>query len=187
MKKALLIFLSLISCSLFAQDKESMYASLEYSEFDGYSGYGYSISFEKSIYDYFAVEISLTNLNGNNFPKKFNSYEYTSGFEWFDKTRVIDLSLKPHITFINNSRHFFSFFGGIGIMKLNSDTFFANQYVSGNFTKISRSLGFQYKFYTTSKYFVGVKITELQALSNTNLNGLVDYSISGGIIIGKQF
>lgn len=188
MKKRILITVtSLIALTLQAQEKNAMYGGLEYSEFDGYNGFGYSISFEKNILSYLAVEVSLSNFNGSNFPENFNSEEYDANtFNWFDKTKMIDLSVRPHITFINTRRNFLSFFVGIGIMRLESDIFFSDQYVYEKFHRISRSLGFQYKYITNSNYFIGLKITQLQSLTQIQ-SAAVDYSTSGAIILGKRF
>lgn len=188
MKKKIIIILSLITLNLQAQEKNALYGSLEYSEFDDFSGFGYSVSYERNVFSYLSVEVSLSNLNGNNFPNNFNSGEYnTSGFHWFDKTKIIDLSVRPHITFINNNHNFLSFFVGIGVMRLESDIFFSDNYISKRFHRFSRSLGFQYKYITNSNFFIGLKATQLQSFSGKNLNSFVDYSTSGAIIIGKRF
>ena len=187
MKKLIITIIGLIALNVQAQENNALYGGVEYSEFDGYNGFGYSLSYERNIFSYLAVEVSLSNLNGNNFPDGFNSGKYNpKDFHWFDKTRMIDLSVRPHITFINTQPNFLSFFVGIGIMRLEADIFFSDQYVSERFHRISRSLGFQYKYITNSNYFIGLKVTQLQSLTAIH-NGTVDYSTSGAIILGKRF
>lgn len=187
MRLTIILTLCLWGLTAHSQNPNSLYGSVEYSEFDGFGGLGYVLSYERNIYSFLAVEVSLSNYNGNSFPNEFMSSDYTDTFVWFDKNQIIDLSIRPHITFINTQRNFLSFFVGIGYMKLNSDTYVGNEYYSGRLNRVSRSLGFQYKYFTKSDFFIGLRATEHQAISKKNLKGLIDYSVSGGIIIGKRF
>lgn len=193
MRISIAIFIFSISI-VSSQTKELFSLGGGFAHFDSSDGLELNMSFFKEINTVLGVELKSAYANTSEFPKVYNLYEQLEETYWYSKSSIYNLSIQTHLIFINEKRHFFSFYGGIGFMFINtvdnsnyvisSDEVIFNSTIN-SYSTFSNSLGIRY-IYFFNKLGVGFNANYVSRLKDdSNYFGQHNYRTLGLFLTRK--
>lgn len=194
MKKLILLFTILIYSTCLAQE-DNIYLKGGLANFDETDGFNLEVSYNKPINKFLDIELSLSYARTSDFPKDYKFSENLFNNYWYSKSSVLGITPQLNFVFIRSNKHYFSFYGGIGLMFIESfDNI--NTHVSQNSfifqsradarTSFSKSIGLKYLFYI-NKYGFGVDAKLLSPIKSKDSFFGQDNYRSLNFIIAKKF
>lgn len=109
-----------IASHVFAQQNESVAFGAGFAHFDSTDGFEMNVSYASTINRYLGFEFKVNYARTNDFPKIYKFPEQTSENYWYSKSTIFNLSPLMHLIFINEQKHHFSFYAGVGLMYLDT-------------------------------------------------------------------
>lgn len=206
--RVLLITLLFHSFSSFSQEQRSSVSLTGYYvDFDDYlSGMGFSVGYQYKLNDYLVIEGNLAHVRGDSFPDDYyyNTTDTTPTADvWYTKTSMINAGVNLHLTFINGTHNYFSFYAGIGCIWLDGTDFMkatipvlvngqevnvvSADLLSEKTSYVSRSLGLQYKYKFSNGFQFGADLNITQTFKGENNYILPDNYRAIGLTISKSF
>lgn len=198
MIKITLVTITLLNIFYFSYGQTNDKLNFRYglAHFDDIDGKNFGLNYSRQINTYFDLSVDVSYGTASDFPNDY-SLENSFGFsDWYSKSNILDASIQPSLVFIRTSRHYFSFFVGLGIMNINAVdviTFSYNEFenfVSADVvqrTTMSRSLGITYDYSFFKQYAIGLYISMLQPIKDdASFTGLDNYR-SLSLTLSKKF
>lgn len=160
--------------TLSSQTKEMFILGGGFAHFDSSDGFEINMSFFKEVNSILGVELKSSYANTNEFPRVYNLFEQLEDTYWYSKSSIFNFSIQAHLIFINEKRHFFSFYGGLGYMFINtvdnsnyvvsSEEVLFNSTIN-SYSTFSNSLGIKY-IYFFNKFGIGFNANYVSRLKD---------------------
>jgi hypothetical protein len=194
MKKIIILFL-FISTTTIAQKNENISIGASFAHFDDTDGFEVNMAYYSSINRYLGLEIKVNYAKTNDFP---NIYRFSNQIDqnyWFSKSSIFNIAPNLHLVFIDEKNHHFSFYGGIGLLFLDTadNTNFITNPNEFNFessvesySTLSKTIGLKYTYFIKN-YGFGLDAKLISPVKNNDDYFGQDNFRAIGIFITKQF
>jgi hypothetical protein len=185
----------LITSKSFAQKSENFTIGSSFAHFDDTNGLEINMSYFSNLNRYLGLEFKINYARTNDFPEIYKFSEQLSQNYWYTKSTIFNITPLVHFIFINEQKHHFSFYGGIGIMfidagdntnmLLNPNEFYFESRLE-SYSTTSRTIGIKYIYYFKN-YGVGFDANLVQTLKNNEKYFGQDNFRALGLLITKRF
>ena len=194
MKKILLILI-LVASESFAQKNENFSLGASFAHFDDTNGFEINMAYYSKINRYLGFEFKINYAKTSDFPNVYRFSEQLTENYWFTKSTIFNATPNLHFVFIDEKKHHFSFYGGVGILFVDAadNTNFTTNPNEFNFessldsySTISKTIGIKY-IYFIKNYGVGFDAKLISPLKNNDQNFGQDNFRAIGLFITKRF
>lgn len=178
-----------------AGQEESIYLKGGFAHFDDTDGVEVSLSYNRKLNRYLDVEVNFSYARTSNYPSNYNFLAYTDKNYWYTKSNVYGITPLLNIVFIREPKHYFSFYGGIGVMFIDTadsanlpveQNGFIYQAQVESQTALSKSIGLKYLFYVHTFGF-GLDAKLLSPIKRNDAYFGQDNYRSVNLILSKTF
>lgn len=154
--KKIIILILFISTTAIAQLNENISIGSSFAHFDDTNGFEINISYYSRINRYLGVEFKMNYAKTSDFPAVYRFSEQINQNYWFSKSTIFNVTPNLHLVFIDERKHHFSFYGGIGLMFIDTadnTNFITNpnefnfESSSESYSTISKTIGIKYAYY----------------------------------------
>lgn len=194
MKKIILIFL-LIYVPLSAQLNEKFSIGAGFAHFDDTNGFEANMAYYFSLNRYLGLEIKVNYAHTSDFPKSFRFSEQINQNYWYSKSTIFNATPNLHLVFVDEKKHHFSFYAGIGLMFIDTadNTNFItdmNEFnyesISESYSTFSKTLGIKYTYFVNN-YGLGFDAKLISPLVNNETYFGQDNFRGIGLFLTKRF
>jgi hypothetical protein len=194
MKKIILIFVLMTSMS-FAQKSESFSIGAGFAHFDDTNGFEINMAYYFGLNRYLGVEIKANYARTSDFPDAYKFSDQINQNYWFSKSSIFNITPNLHAVFIDEKKHYFSLFGGIGVMfidaadntnfTINPNEFNFESSVE-SYATMSKTIGIKYVFYIKN-YGIGFEAKLISPIKNNDAYFGQDNFRALGLFLTKRF
>lgn len=193
--KKIILLLTLVTLKTFAQKTENISIGAGFAHFDDTDGIAINVSYLSKLNRYLTVEMQIAYAKTSSFPNNYRFMENINNNYWFSKSTIFNIGPNLHLVFINEKKHQFSFYGGIGLMLLDTadNTNFTTNVNEFNFessiesyTTMSKTIGIKYIYYIKN-YGIGFDVKLVSPLKTNDAYFGQDNFRTIGIFLTKRF
>lgn len=194
MKKIILLFL-FISTSANAQLNESFSIGSGFAHFDDTNGFEVNMAYYSSINRYLGIEFKMAYAKTSDFPNNYKFSEQINQNYWFSKSTIFNITPNLHLVFVDEKKHHFSLYGGIGFMFIDTadntnlitnPNEFNFESTTESYSTLSKTIGIKYTYFIKN-YGFGIDAKLTSPLKNNDDYFGQDNYRSIGLFLTKQF
>lgn len=193
--KKITFLLIVLSISSHAQQNQNIYIGSGFAHFDDTNGFEVNMAYYSSINRYLGLEIKMNFANTNDFPNKYKFSEHINQNYWFAKSSIFNITPNLHFVFVDENKHHFSFYGGIGLMFIEAadntnlsikPNEFNFESSLESYSTVSKTIGIKYTYYVKN-YGFGCDAYLISPIKSSDYYFGQDNFRAIGLFVTKRF